>query len=231
MTSSPGELVRLEVQDGIGTIRIDRPPMNALDVQVQEEIRAAAAAASADREVHAVVLYGGEKVFAAGADVKEMTTMSYADMVERSGALQSSFTAVAGQGHHLLGAVRGGGRGAADRAGRPGGARRRGLRRRPGDGGALRRGTGTGAARGEGGGRPRPGVRPGHRPRGGAPAVRRALRDRGPAHRDGVVRGRRSGQGRLPGSLTCPCRPTSRPTGRPAGRPLLTSSAGRPLLT
>jgi len=95
MTSSPGELVRLEVQDGIGTIRIDRPPMNALDVQVQEEIRAAAAAASADREVNAVVLYGGEKVFAAGADVKEMAAMSYADMVERSGALQSSFTAVA----------------------------------------------------------------------------------------------------------------------------------------
>jgi enoyl-CoA hydratase/carnithine racemase len=42
-----------------------------------------------------VVLYGGEKVFAAGADVKEMATLSYADMVERSGALQSSFTAVA----------------------------------------------------------------------------------------------------------------------------------------
>jgi enoyl-CoA hydratase/carnithine racemase len=95
MTSSPGELVHLEVQDGIGTIRIDRPPMNALNVQVQEEIRAAAAAASEDRDVHAVVLYGGEKVFAAGADVKEMATMSYADMVARSGALQSSFTAVA----------------------------------------------------------------------------------------------------------------------------------------
>ena len=95
MTSSPGELVRLEIQDGIGTIRIDRPPMNALNVQVQEEIRAAAAAAAEDREVHAVVLYGGEKVFAAGADVKEMATMSYADMVARSGALQSSFTAVA----------------------------------------------------------------------------------------------------------------------------------------
>ena len=50
---------------------------------------------SADPAVHAVVLYGGEKVFAAGADVKEMATMSYAAMVERSGALQSSFTAVA----------------------------------------------------------------------------------------------------------------------------------------
>ena len=35
-----GEFVRLEVEDGVGTIRIDRPKMNALNVQVQEEIRA-----------------------------------------------------------------------------------------------------------------------------------------------------------------------------------------------
>ena len=35
-----GEFVRLEVADGVGTIRLDRPKMNALDVQMQEEIRA-----------------------------------------------------------------------------------------------------------------------------------------------------------------------------------------------
>jgi enoyl-CoA hydratase/carnithine racemase len=89
------KLVRLEVEDGIGTIRLDRPPMNALDVQLQEELRAAAHEAGARSDVAAVVLYGGEKVFAAGADIKEMAAMSYADMVARSGALQSSFTAVA----------------------------------------------------------------------------------------------------------------------------------------
>ena len=38
-----GELVRLEIDDGIGTIRLERPPMNALNTQVQEELRAAAA--------------------------------------------------------------------------------------------------------------------------------------------------------------------------------------------
>jgi enoyl-CoA hydratase/carnithine racemase len=89
------EFVRLEVEDGVGTIRIDRPKMNALDVQVQEEIRAAALDATDRDDVRAVVVYGGERVFAAGADVKEMADMSYADMVSRSGALQSSFTAVA----------------------------------------------------------------------------------------------------------------------------------------
>jgi enoyl-CoA hydratase/carnithine racemase len=89
------EFVRLEVSDGVGTIRLDRPKMNALNVQVQEEIRAAAAEATGRDDVKAVVVYGGEKVFAAGADIKEMADMTYVDMVQRSGALQSSFTAVA----------------------------------------------------------------------------------------------------------------------------------------
>ena len=40
-------------------------------------------------DVRAVVVYGGERVFAAGADIKEMADMSYTDMVKRSGALQS----------------------------------------------------------------------------------------------------------------------------------------------
>ena len=90
-----GEFVRLEVEDGIATIRLDRPKMNALNVQVQEEIREAAAEATARADVKAVIVYGGERVFAAGADIKEMQTMSYTDMVERSGPLMSSISAVA----------------------------------------------------------------------------------------------------------------------------------------
>ncbi|MGZ0152435.1 enoyl-CoA hydratase/isomerase family protein [Kribbella sp. WER1] len=90
-----GEFVNLTVDDGVGTIRLDRPKMNALNVQVQEEIRAAALEATADDAVRAVVVYGGERVFAAGADIKEMADMSYADMVKRSGPLQSALTAVA----------------------------------------------------------------------------------------------------------------------------------------
>jgi enoyl-CoA hydratase len=90
-----GEFVNLTVSDGVGTIRLDRPKMNALNVQVQEEIRTAALEATANDEVRAVVIYGGERVFAAGADIKEMADMSYADMVKRSGPLQSSLSAVA----------------------------------------------------------------------------------------------------------------------------------------
>ncbi|MDP3890917.1 enoyl-CoA hydratase/isomerase family protein [Nocardioides sp.] len=89
------EFVRLEVADGVGTIRLDRPKMNALDAQMQEEIRAAALEAGERDDVKAVVVYGGERVFAAGADIKEMADMSYTDMVKRSGGLQACFTAVA----------------------------------------------------------------------------------------------------------------------------------------
>ncbi|WP_229071249.1 enoyl-CoA hydratase/isomerase family protein [Actinoplanes sp. DH11] len=90
-----GEFVRLEVADGIGTIRLERPPMNALNTQVQEELRAAAHAATEDEQVRAVIVFGGEKVFAAGADITEFTTVTYQRMVARAGALSSAFDAVA----------------------------------------------------------------------------------------------------------------------------------------
>jgi enoyl-CoA hydratase/carnithine racemase len=102
-----GEFCRLEVSDGVGIIRLDRPKMNALNKQVQEEIRAAATEAAERDDVRAVVVWGGERVFAAGADIKEMNDMSYTDMVRRSGALQSAFTAVAKIPKPVVAAVNG----------------------------------------------------------------------------------------------------------------------------
>ncbi len=102
-----GELVRLEVEDGVATVRLDRPKMNALDVAMQEEIRAAALEVTERDDVRAVVLWGGERVFAAGADIKEMAAMSYADMVKRSGGLQSAFSAVARIPKPVVAAVNG----------------------------------------------------------------------------------------------------------------------------
>ncbi|HEY8534553.1 MAG TPA: enoyl-CoA hydratase-related protein [Micromonospora sp.] len=90
-----GDFVRVEVADGIGTIRLDRPPMNALNTQVQEELRAAAAQVAADDAIRAVVVYGGPKVFAAGADIKEMADMPYADMAKRALELSRAFDAIA----------------------------------------------------------------------------------------------------------------------------------------
>jgi enoyl-CoA hydratase/carnithine racemase len=102
-----GEFVRVESADGIATIRLDRPKMNALSAQVQDEIAAAAAQVSADDAVRAVIVYGGERVFAAGADIKEMATLGYPAMAARSAALQASFTAVADIPKPVVAAVTG----------------------------------------------------------------------------------------------------------------------------
>ena len=90
-----GEFVRLDVDGAVGTIRVDRQPLNALSRGVQEEIRATANEASAREDVRAVIVYGGAKVFAAGADVKEMASMSEAAMAAEAHDLSSSFSAVA----------------------------------------------------------------------------------------------------------------------------------------
>jgi enoyl-CoA hydratase/carnithine racemase len=90
-----GDFVRVETEAGIATIRLDRPKMNALNGQVQQEIGAAAAEVSADPEVHAVILYGGERIFAAGADVKEMSEASPAAIMDLAAGIQAAFKAVA----------------------------------------------------------------------------------------------------------------------------------------
>ncbi|GIG58203.1 enoyl-CoA hydratase [Longispora fulva] len=91
-----GEFVKLETgKSGIAVIRLDRPKMNALNMQVQEELRAAAHEATARDDVRAVIVYGGEKVFAAGADIKEMADMGYVAMSARARDLSSAFDAVA----------------------------------------------------------------------------------------------------------------------------------------
>ncbi|MFO7191874.1 MULTISPECIES: enoyl-CoA hydratase-related protein [Thermocrispum] len=89
------EFVRLEVEAKVGTIRLERPPVNALNRQMQEEIRQAAREAAERDDVRAVVIYGGEKTFAGGADVKEMAAMDYAEMAAAAPLLSSAITAVA----------------------------------------------------------------------------------------------------------------------------------------
>jgi enoyl-CoA hydratase/carnithine racemase len=94
-TAGTGELVRVETDQAVATIRLDRPPMNALNGQVQVELAAAAAQVAEDESIRAVILYGGEKIFAAGADINEMAEASYGRMLADTARLQAAFTAVA----------------------------------------------------------------------------------------------------------------------------------------
>jgi enoyl-CoA hydratase/carnithine racemase len=89
------EFVTLQVEDGVGTIRLDRPKMNAINEQLHWEVRAAAQEAAKREDVRAVVLYGGERVFAAGADIKAMSELTGSGMVAWGRELTTSFTEVA----------------------------------------------------------------------------------------------------------------------------------------
>jgi enoyl-CoA hydratase/carnithine racemase len=102
-----GEFVRLEVDNGVATIRLDRPKMNALNAQMQSEIHDCANAARQDDAIRAVILYGGERVFAAGADVKEMAEKSYAEMATKAEDLHRFFNAVAAIPKPTIAAVTG----------------------------------------------------------------------------------------------------------------------------
>jgi enoyl-CoA hydratase/carnithine racemase len=67
-----GEFATLEVDDGVGIVRIDRPPANVIDLQLATELRGAIEEAAGRDDVGAFVLWGGERIFAAGADIKQM---------------------------------------------------------------------------------------------------------------------------------------------------------------
>ena len=101
------ELVRVETDSGVATIRLDRPPMNVINREVQEGLRAAARRVSEDPDVRAAVIYGGEKVFAAGADVKEFAGLSHADMMRDAARVMSSIDSLAQVPKPVIAAVTG----------------------------------------------------------------------------------------------------------------------------
>lgn len=64
--------VRLQVEDGVGTVVIDNPPLNLLSNAVRMEFLHALAAAEVEKQVRAVVVTGaGDRAFSAGSDVRE----------------------------------------------------------------------------------------------------------------------------------------------------------------
>ncbi|HEX7321438.1 MAG TPA: enoyl-CoA hydratase [Mycobacterium sp.] len=74
----------LTERDGrVATITLNRPQaLNALNSQVMAELTGAAAAFDDDPGIGAIVITGSAKAFAAGADIKEMSEKSFADMFD-----------------------------------------------------------------------------------------------------------------------------------------------------
>jgi enoyl-CoA hydratase/carnithine racemase len=106
-----GEFVQVETGGeapaGVATIRLSRPPMNALNIQLQGELREAAEQVAGDPAVRAAVIYGGEKVFAAGADVKEFAGLDHAYMMGTGIPLSNSLDVLARIPKPVIAAVTG----------------------------------------------------------------------------------------------------------------------------
>jgi len=102
-----GEFVSLEVADGIGTIRLNRPPVNALNEQLIAELAETAAAADGSDEVRAVIIYGGERAFAGGADIRQMAEIGYPAAAAWSGRLHAALSLVAAIGKPVAAAITG----------------------------------------------------------------------------------------------------------------------------
>jgi len=68
---SEPQVVRYDVEDGIGVITVDNPPVNALGPGVREGIIDAVGRGNADPGVAAMVLIGAGRSFIAGADIRQ----------------------------------------------------------------------------------------------------------------------------------------------------------------
>ena len=73
-------------RDGpVGVIQLNRPDaLNALSLELMIELVAALESLDADDAVRCIVLAGSQKVFAAGADVRDMADASVAEMIRRN---------------------------------------------------------------------------------------------------------------------------------------------------
>ncbi|ORB28186.1 enoyl-CoA hydratase [Mycolicibacterium parafortuitum] len=75
------ETILVDRDGRVATITLNRPKaLNALNTQVMNEVTTAAAELDADPGVGAIIVTGNEKAFAAGADIKEMASLSFADV-------------------------------------------------------------------------------------------------------------------------------------------------------
>jgi enoyl-CoA hydratase/carnithine racemase len=90
--------------DGVAVVRLDRPKMNALCKQLLDELHAAAQALT-DNPPGAVVVWGGDRIFAAGAEISEFGGPDEA--AEIGGKFRSALDAVAAIPRATIAAVTG----------------------------------------------------------------------------------------------------------------------------
>jgi enoyl-CoA hydratase/carnithine racemase len=94
-------------EHGVATIRVDRPPVNALDLDTWAALGEAGHRVAEDDAVRAVVIWGGPTVFAAGADIKGMRGLSFAEAFTVVPRLQQAYQVLAAVPKVVIAAVNG----------------------------------------------------------------------------------------------------------------------------
>ncbi|MGH9004006.1 MAG: enoyl-CoA hydratase/isomerase family protein, partial [Acidimicrobiia bacterium] len=107
-----GEMIATERrEDGVEVVTLQRPPMNALSAELLAELAGIAEGLARDPELKAVVVTGGERVFAAGADIGQLKGPPGAGGVpEDSGLIgnfRRAFDALAGVPRPVIAAIAG----------------------------------------------------------------------------------------------------------------------------
>lgn len=88
-------VVHTERDGAVGIIRLDRPPVNAISSAMHAELERAAHELDTDPAIRAVLLHGGPKAFAGGADVAEMADLGPAQIALFSKGLGRALDAIA----------------------------------------------------------------------------------------------------------------------------------------
>lgn len=112
MSAPPGledlSVLRVEVAEGVATVTIDRPPVNAQNGVFRDEITRVFDVLHESEEVRAIVLTGAGKTFSAGADLRDRPDAAKRGAFPRhSRGVRAGFDCVMECGKPVIAAVNG----------------------------------------------------------------------------------------------------------------------------
>lgn len=102
------ETIIVEIEEGVATLTLNRPKvLNALNDQVFNELAEAAEELATDQSVRVVIITGGEKVFAAGADISQMASASAVDVTTSDNPSHRAFHLIENMPKPVIAAIAG----------------------------------------------------------------------------------------------------------------------------
>ncbi len=88
------EYIQLEISEHIATISINRPPVNALNSQVRDELEAVFQGLDQQDDVWVVILSGTERLFSVGVDIKQLAFAPPSDAIPRNKRFQEVYSKI-----------------------------------------------------------------------------------------------------------------------------------------